>query len=77
MMGDDMCVVKNNPCADTVWTGSYNCSKTAENSFENAVILKGEEIATAYLLEFALLFLLSEKLDWTSDRMMPYFSYQS
>jgi phosphatidylserine/phosphatidylglycerophosphate/cardiolipin synthase-like enzyme len=59
----------------TVWTGSYNFSIAAEKSFENAVILRDNDIAMAYLAEFSLLFMLSEPLDWTHDWISPGFEY--
>jgi phosphatidylserine/phosphatidylglycerophosphate/cardiolipin synthase-like enzyme len=54
-----------------VWTGSYNCSKTAEQSFENAVILHSTSIAEAYMNEFRNLFRLSEPLNWKTKVMTP------
>lgn len=62
---------------ETVWTGSYNCSIAAENSFENAVIISSSAIAGTFLSEFALLFLLSETLDWTATWMAPAVSYST
>lgn len=44
-----------------VWTGSFNFSKTAENSFENAII-ENPDVALAYANEFAQIFALSELL---------------
>jgi hypothetical protein len=67
----------NTIVAEKVWTGSYNCSKAAELSFENAVILRCEKIAKCYMIEFIHLFKNSEaqsaKLDWTSEWMSPFY----
>lgn len=62
---------------ELVWTGSYNLSAAAERSFENAVVLRSETIAAAYLAEFALLYLLSEPLDWESAWMRPVFYHDT
>lgn len=61
----------------SVWTGSFNCSACADKSFENAVIIESAAIATMYMKEFALLFLLSESLDWSSTWMRPEVSYST
>lgn len=63
--------------AEKVWTGSFNCSACADKSFENALIIENECIATMYMREFAALFLLSESLDWTSEWMKPEVSYST
>jgi hypothetical protein len=62
---------------DLVWTGSFNASAAAEASFENAVIIRSRQVATTYLAEWALLFCLSEPLDWTSEWIAPSFNYQT
>jgi len=54
-----------------IWTGSFNFSKTAGNSFENAIIIENETIANAYANEFAQIFALSEPLDWSSKWVEP------
>ncbi len=83
VFGSFVCVVEDDGQtyteaeANTVWTGSYNCSKCAELSFENAVIIRNSKIAEAYTREFALLFLLSEELNWNSEWMKPTISYQT
>ncbi|WP_374028990.1 hypothetical protein [Bdellovibrio bacteriovorus] len=59
------------PCS--VWTGSYNFTKNAGRSFENAVILSGSEISSAYANEYAQIFALSESLDWSSPWVEPEF----
>jgi hypothetical protein len=54
-----------------VWTGSYNLSKNAGRSLENAVLLADERCVGAYYLEWAQLAGLSEPLDWTSEYAQP------
>jgi phosphatidylserine/phosphatidylglycerophosphate/cardiolipin synthase-like enzyme len=56
---------------EAVWTGSFNLTETASNSFENAVIIRDERIAAAYALEYAQIAVLSEPLDWDTDWMAP------
>jgi hypothetical protein len=58
-----------NPLA--VWTGSFNFSKNAGYSFENAVELEDRAIAQAYLEEFARVMTLSEPLEWESEWVYP------
>jgi phosphatidylserine/phosphatidylglycerophosphate/cardiolipin synthase-like enzyme len=57
-----------------VWTGSFNFSETAVNSFENAVVIKNFQIAVAYYEEWAQILTLSEPLDWTKDHCDPQWS---
>lgn len=57
--------------AAAVWTGSFNWTKGATNSFENAVLLKKPEIADAYYKEFQQMLALSEPLDWNSEYVEP------
>jgi len=54
-----------------VWTGSFNMTYNASNSFENAVYIEDSQIAQAYLNEYAQLFALSEPLNWESEWVMP------
>jgi hypothetical protein len=54
-----------------VWTGSFNFSKNAGYSFENAVEIRDTEIAMSYLEEFARVMVLSEPLDWESPWVYP------
>lgn len=56
-----------------VWTGSYNFSYAAEVSLENAVLIRNESVAAAYVREFVMTFLHSEPLDWVSKKMLPTF----
>jgi hypothetical protein len=54
-----------------VWTGSFNFSRNAGLSFENATVIESTEIAGAYLDEFSRIATLSEPLDWESDWVYP------
>lgn len=54
-----------------VWTGSYNFTKNATKSFENAVEIVDEGIADAYLHEWAQIAGLSETLDWEYEWASP------
>ena len=54
-----------------VWTGSFNFSGNANNSFENAVEIHDATIAGAYLAEFALVASVSEPMNWRLSRPSP------
>ncbi|MFV9423780.1 hypothetical protein [Microbacterium sp. S1037] len=54
-----------------VWTGSFNFSKNAGYSFENAVEIDDSSIAAAYFAEFARVMSLSEPLEWESPWVYP------
>lgn len=54
-----------------VWSGSFNFSGNANNSFENAVEIHDPAIATAYLAEFALVASVSEPMAWRLTRPNP------
>lgn len=54
-----------------VWTGSFNFTANASNSFENAVYLEDKSIVRAFTREFAQVFALSEPLDWESQWCEP------
>lgn len=56
-----------------VWTGSLNFTKSAIESFENAVYIKDKDVAKAYMKEWAQIFSLSETLDWKSEYCEPQF----
>jgi hypothetical protein len=47
-----------------VWTGSFNFTKNAGRSFENAVLLNDPLIVKAYEEEWSQILALSEPLDW-------------
>lgn len=59
------------PCA--VWTGSFNFTKTAGRSLENALYITDKKIAQAYLCEFGNIYAISEELDWRSPWVAPEF----
>jgi phosphatidylserine/phosphatidylglycerophosphate/cardiolipin synthase-like enzyme len=70
--------IPSNACTDdfdfsTVWTGSYNVTRNATYSLENSVVMRSKEVAAAYYEEYCQIFLLSEKLDWECDWMVPEF----
>jgi hypothetical protein len=52
-----------------VWTGSFNVTSNATRSFENALLLRDELIAAAYMKEWAQLMAFSEPLNWTSEQL--------
>lgn len=54
-----------------VWTGSFNFTKNAGFSLENAVVLKDEAICTAYFNEWQQIEGLSEPLDWETPWVTP------
>ena len=54
-----------------VWTGSFNFTKNATYSFENALYIKQKNVARAYFNEYSKIVGLSEPLDWTSDWVEP------
>ncbi len=54
-----------------VWTGSFNFTKNAVMSFENAVVLYDPNIVHAYYREYGQIAFLSESLDWTKSWMSP------
>jgi hypothetical protein len=56
-----------------VWTGSFNVTKNATFSLENAVLIDNAAVAEAYLAEFALIFGASEPLDWEHQWAAPEF----
>lgn len=54
-----------------VWTGSFNFTKNAGRSFENAIYTEDPVIVKAYIDEYSHIFALSEQLDWESDWCAP------
>ena len=56
---------------ESVWTGSFNFTYNAGNSFENAILINNKEIAMAYFKEYAQIAALSEPLEWESEWMAP------
>ena len=55
----------------SVWTGSFNFTKNATNSLENALYITVPEIVNAYFNEYSQIFAISEPLDWESDWSTP------
>lgn len=58
---------------EMVWTGSFNITKNAGYSLENALIIRDPKIVDAYASEYAQIVGLSEPLDWQSDWCSPEF----
>lgn len=56
---------------EAVWTGSFNFTKNAGCSLENALIVRDRRIVRAYVQEFAQVAAVSEPLDWTSSWSQP------
>jgi len=54
-----------------VWTGSFNFTKNASKSLENAILIRNKEIVNAYFVEFGQICAMSETLDWTSRWVAP------
>jgi hypothetical protein len=54
-----------------VWTGSFNFTKNAVRSFENAVYIEHPEIAYAFFEEWGQVAALSESLDWERPYVDP------
>lgn len=54
-----------------VWTGSFNLTKNAGQSLENAVYIKNNDVAEAYANEFGNILALSEPLNWFRDWVAP------
>ena len=54
-----------------VWTGSFNFTRNATMSFENAVVLYDAKLVEAYYQEYGEILFLSEPLDWTKPWMNP------
>ncbi len=54
-----------------VWTGSFNFTKNATNSLENALYITEPSIVKAFFDEYGQIAAMSEPLDWTSDWAEP------
>lgn len=54
-----------------VWTGSFNFTKNATYSLENALHITIPEIVEAYFKEYQQIAALSEPLDWETDWIEP------
>jgi hypothetical protein len=56
---------------EAVWTGSFNFTKNAGCSLENALIVRDKRIVSAYVNEFAQIAAVSEPLDWKTNWAEP------
>lgn len=57
-----------------VWTGSFNFTRNATMSRENAVWIEGDEaVLYTYLSEWECMYAISEPLDWEKPRVTPQF----
>ena len=54
-----------------VWTGTFNFTKNAGASLENALVLTDPNIVQAFFDEWAQLLAISEPLDWRSTWVVP------
>ena len=54
-----------------VWTGSFNFTKNATNSLENALYITEQLIVNAFFNEYGQIAAMSEPLDWISDWAEP------
>ena len=54
-----------------VWTGSFNLTKNANNSLENALLIKDMKIVRAFFKEYGQICAISEPLDWKSKWVEP------
>lgn len=61
----------NMPSPYAVWTGSFNFTYNGTQSFENAVYIDDDCIASSYFDEYQQILALSEPLDWMSDWCEP------
>lgn len=68
--GED-CGRPNPPLPYAVWTGSFNFTYNGTQSFENAVYINDDCIASSYFDEYQQILALSEPLDWESDWCAP------
>jgi len=47
-----------------VWTGSFNITLNGTHSLENAVYIESQEVARAYIKEWAHVLIMSDNLEW-------------
>jgi len=66
---DEMGYPAINPYA--VWSGSFNLTKNANLSLENAIVIRNRAIVEAYYNEWQQVLALSEPLDWTAEWCAP------
>jgi phosphatidylserine/phosphatidylglycerophosphate/cardiolipin synthase-like enzyme len=53
------------------WTGSFNFTKNATYSFENAVVSRDKNFVRAFFEEACQIAALSERLDWETEWTAP------
>lgn len=75
LLGYETTVIEDdNPTEYTpyeVWTGSFNFTKNAGQSLENAICLRDPSVVNAYVNEYCHILSLSEPLDWEYDWLAP------
>jgi hypothetical protein len=54
-----------------VWSGSFNFTKNASYSFENAIVSQDKKLVSAFFQEYAQLAALSEELNWETKWCAP------
>lgn len=54
-----------------IWTGSYNVTRNARLSRENAVYIEDDNISRSYFEEWSNMLSVSEPLNWESDWISP------
>jgi len=54
-----------------IWTGSFNLTKNATASLENALYITDKDVVQAYFQEYGQIAAMSEELDWSSDWAAP------
>lgn len=54
-----------------VWTGSFNFTKNATASLENAVAMRDLNVVGAYFREYSQIAAISEPLNWTKEWVAP------
>ncbi|MFW3413125.1 hypothetical protein ACN9J3_10370 [Aliarcobacter butzleri] len=54
-----------------IWTGSFNLTKNATASLENALYITEKDIIDAYFKEYGQIAAMSEELDWSSEWVAP------
>ena len=69
--GDDGCFGIFQPRPYAVWTGSFNFTRNAGMSLENALYLTDHQIVQAYFREWEQIEAISEPLDWEQDWSEP------
>lgn len=58
-----------------VWTGSFNMSRNASRSIENALYVEDTGLAEAYYEEWGAVMSIGEELDWDSEYVSPHHDF--